>query len=121
MPVYTIQIKRVYAPISPEDGWRILVDRLWPRGVKKEAAGVKDWCKAVAPSDTLRKWFGHEAGKWPQFQQKYKAELKQNKAALDTLAEAVKKHHSVTLVYAAKDADHNNAVVLRDILLSILQ
>ena len=116
-----IQIKRAYAPATTQDGWRILVDRLWPRVSKKETAQVKDWDKNVAPSTELRKWFGHEEDKWPEFQKKYKLELKENKTALESLIELVKKHPVVTLLYAAKDDSHNNAVVLREVLINMLK
>lgn len=116
-----IQLKRAYTPASDEDGWRILVDRLWPRGISKADAHIKDWFKEIAPTDELRKWFGHEVKKWPEFQKKYKQELKDNKAALPALLEAVQKHPVVTFVFAAKDAEHNNAVVLRDVLLTTIK
>jgi len=110
-----IRIKRAYEPPSKEDGLRILVDGLWPRGLKKEALKVHEWVKAIAPSAGLRKWFGHVVGNWKGFQRKYRAELKDNPAVKDLLEKYG--HHSViTLVYSAKDEQHNQAVVLRDYL-----
>jgi len=109
-----ISIKRIYEPAAKSDGKRILVDRIWPRGIKKAEAGVDLWLKDVAPSTELRKWFGHDPEKWVAFQKKYKAELK-GSPALAELKAAVK-DQSVTLLFAAKDEDHNNAVVLKKIL-----
>jgi uncharacterized protein YeaO (DUF488 family) len=108
-----IQIKRVYEKPDPKDGFRILVDRLWPRGLTKEKAAVDLWLKDVAPSTELRKWFGHDPEKWKEFQKKYLKELKENKEAVDTLKEHLKKG-TVTLLYAAKDEAHNEAEVLKD-------
>jgi uncharacterized protein YeaO (DUF488 family) len=108
-----IQIKRVYEKPDPKDGFRILVDRLWPRGLTKEKAAVDLWLKDVAPSTELRKWFGHDPEKWKEFQKKYLKELKENKEAVDTLKEHLKKG-TVTLLYAAKDEAHNEAQVLKD-------
>ena len=110
-----IKIKRIYEPIAAADGRRILVDRLWPRGVSKTKAGVTLWTREVAPSDKLRKWFGHEPEKWPEFRRRYRAELKLKSAELDRIsAEAGKS--DVTLLFAAKDEQRNNAVVLREYL-----
>jgi uncharacterized protein YeaO (DUF488 family) len=108
-----IQIKRVYEKPDPKDGFRILVDRLWPRGLTKEKAAVDLWLKDIAPSTELRKWFGHDPEKWKEFQKKYLKELKENKEAVDTLKEHLKKG-TVTLLYAAKDEAHNEAEVLKD-------
>lgn len=108
-----IQIKRVYEKPDPKDGFRILVDRLWPRGLTKEKAAVDLWLKDVAPSTELRKWFGHDPEKWKEFQKKYLKELKENKEAVDTLKEHLKKG-TVTLLYAAKDEAHNEAEMLKD-------
>ena len=111
-----ISIKRAYDPPSPEDGVRILVDRLWPRGVSKEALGSDMWLKDVAPSTELRKWFGHDPQRWTEFQRRYVDELKHNTAAWQPILEAASKHH-VTLVFGAKDTEHNDAVVLSNFLL----
>ncbi|GAB6982360.1 DUF488 domain-containing protein [Prevotella dentasini JCM 15908] len=113
----TIRIKRAYAPADAGDGFRVLVDRLWPRGLGKEKARIDLWEKRVAPSRELRKWFGHAPGRFPKFAERYRAELAANAAYPDFLAQ-VCRHEVVTLVYAAHDEEHNNAVVLRDSLLS---
>lgn len=112
-----IKIKRIYEPFSKADKYRVLVDRLWPRGIKKEDAHIDIWLKEVAPSAELRKWFNHEPEKWKQFSKKYKAELKSS-AALDELKQLAQEHKSLTLLYAAKDEQHNNAVILQNILVA---
>lgn len=111
-----LHLKRAYEPAVPADGKRILVDRLWPRGVSKEHAALDEWMKEIAPSDALREWFGHEPERWPEFQRRYKAELHEHAAEVEQLR-ALAKAHTVTLVYAAHDEERNNAVVLRDVLL----
>lgn len=111
-----ITIKRVYEKPSKEDGWRVLVDRLWPRGMKKEKAQIDVWMKEVAPSDALRKWFGHDPEKWKQFQKKYRAELAKNPSPLKELRAMQKKHGTVTLLFGAKDEVHNQAVALTEFL-----
>ena len=108
----SINIKRAYEPKGKSDGFRILVDRLWPRGIKKEAAHVDVWLKEIAPSNELRKWFNHEAEKWEAFNKKYAAELKTS-PALEELLALVKKHAIITLVYSAKDEQHNQAAALK--------
>lgn len=110
-----IQLKRVYEKASDKDGFRILVDRLWPRGLTKERAAVDLWLKDAAPSTELRKWFGHDPAKWDQFQVRYREELRENKDALELLTQK-SKEHSVTLLYGARDEEHNEAVVLKSIL-----
>lgn len=115
-----ILIKRVYEEAEPDDGMRVLVDRLWPRGIKKEKAAIDLWLKEVAPSNELRQWFQHEPEKFPEFRQRYEAELhtaeKQDELAkLHQYAE----QGPLTLIYAARDSEHNNAVVLRDVLVSV--
>jgi len=112
-----IKIKRVYDPVSSDDGKRILVDRLWPRGIKKEDARIDLWQKDIAPSDELRKWFSHDPAKWPDFKKRYKEELKDKLELIEKLREKPKKGN-VTLLFAAKDTGHNNAVVLKEVLLS---
>lgn len=107
-----VAIKRAYDPPSPDDGFRVLVDRIWPRGVKREDARIDLWLKDVAPSNELRKWFGHVPAKWPGFQERYRSELA-GSAALDQLRAVLREHRRVTLVFAARDAEHNNAVVLQ--------
>lgn len=110
-----LRIKRACQPAAPEDGERYLVDRLWPRGVKKEALGLEAWLKDVAPSDALRRWFGHDPARWEQFRRRYRAELKVCPEALQPLRDALARG-SVTLVYSAHDETHNQAVVLREYL-----
>jgi len=109
-----LRIKRVYLPSAETDGYRILVDRLWPRGLSKEKAAIDLWLKEVAPSDALRKWFHHEAENWDEFQRRYEAELEDN-AAVAELREAIGKGPA-TLLYGAKDETHNQAVVLAEFL-----
>ena len=107
-----IKIKRTYDPASPQDGTRFLVDRLWPRGVSKAALKMDGWLKEVAPSDELRRWFGHDPARWDEFQRRYFAELKRIPAAWQPLLEAGRQG-DVTLLYSAKDEEHNNAVALK--------
>ncbi|MGH8217914.1 MAG: DUF488 domain-containing protein [Steroidobacteraceae bacterium] len=111
-----IRIKRAYEPASAADGTRILVDRIWPRGVKKADAHVKQWLKEVAPSTELRKWFGHDPARWEEFRRRYEAELARKRDLLAELRELAKSG-PLTLVYSAHDEAHNQAVVLRDRLL----
>jgi uncharacterized protein YeaO (DUF488 family) len=110
-----IQLKRVYEKPARQDGFRILVDRLWPRGLTKERAAVKLWLKEVAPSAELRKWFGHDPARWRQFERRYRMELREQKEALELLKQK-SRGHTVTLVYAARDEEHNEAVVLKAVL-----
>src|SRR5699024_4894509 len=114
-----VQIKRAYEKADQSDGFRVLVDRIWPRGVSKEDAQIDYWAKPVAPSDDLRKWFGHDPDKFQAFKKKYKEELKngEQKDSLQELKALTKEHHKhLTLVYAAKDEQNNQAVVLKEIL-----
>jgi uncharacterized protein YeaO (DUF488 family) len=111
-----IQTKRVYEEAAKEDGFRILVDRLWPRGLTKERAGVDLWMKEIAPSDGLRKWFGHEPEKWPEFVKRYRAELAKKKELFAEVKRLEKEHGRVTLLFGRKDEKQNQAVVLADIL-----
>jgi uncharacterized protein YeaO (DUF488 family) len=110
----SVRVKRVYETPSKSDGKRILVDRLWPRGLTKEKAGIDIWLKEVAPSTELRKWFGHDPERWGEFVKRYLDELKSN-PALDEL-QNLARHGDVTLVYAARDEQHNEALVLKEIL-----
>ena len=113
----TTALKRVYDPPENSDGVRLLVDRLWPRGLTKEKARIDLWLKEIAPSSELRRWFAHDPKKWPEFQARYKDELKSNSGPLAQLkTEAA--HGPVTLLFAARDVDHNEAVVLEKILRS---
>ena len=113
---HKIRIKRVYEKPEREDGFRILVDRLWPRGFTKERAAVDLWLKEVAPTTELRKWFSHDPAKWTEFKKRYLHELKENKEVVSLLKEQIK-NSDVTLVYAAKDEEHNEALVLRSFLI----
>lgn len=110
-----IRLKRVYEPPSRTDGTRILVDRLWPRGLTKERAAVTLWLKDVAPSTELRKWFGHAPTKWKEFQVRYRKELREKTDDLELLKQK-SKVHTVTLVYGARDEQHNEALVLKRVL-----
>lgn len=110
-----IKIKRAYAPAEETDGYRILVDRLWPRGISKEKAKIDLWLKSVAPSSDLRKWFGHVPERFPEFTKRYKAELAES-GALDDLRKVLSEHPDATLLLAAHDEEHNNAVVLKELL-----
>jgi uncharacterized protein YeaO (DUF488 family) len=110
-----IRLKRVYEAPAEEDGTRILVDRLWPRGLTKEKAKVDLWLKEVAPSTELRKWFAHDPAKWREFQTRYKAELKENAEPLAALKKEAAKG-TTTLLYGAKDEQHNEAIVLQQLL-----
>jgi uncharacterized protein YeaO (DUF488 family) len=114
----TIKIKRVYEPPEKRDGFRVLVDRLWPRGVSKSSARIDLWLKEIAPSDGLRKWFGHEPAKWAEFRKRYVHELAKQPEAVAQLKQQVGKG-AVTLVYGAKDEHHNNAVALKEYLESV--
>lgn len=114
-----ISIKRVYESPEKADGFRILVDRLWPRGLKKEEAQIDAWMKDAAPSSALRKWFNHTSERWDEFVNKYKDELKEEDKTKELLA-LVKKHTKITLLYAARDETHNQAIVLLAFLKSVL-
>ena len=115
-PSSHLRLKRAYEPAAPEDGYRILIDRLWPRGVRKDKAALDDWAKEIAPSTDLRKWFGHDPDRWSEFQRRYRAELRGHSEALDRIRHLAKSRH-VTLVYSAHDEQHNDAVVLRNVLI----
>ena len=110
-----VQLKRVYEKPAKADGLRILVDRLWPRGLTKERAAVDEWLKELAPSTELRKWFAHDPDKWKEFQSRYRKELQEQKEALSLLKEK-SKEQTMTLVYGARDEEHNEAVVLKQVL-----
>jgi uncharacterized protein YeaO (DUF488 family) len=111
-----VRIKRVYEQPGTEDGMRILIDRLWPRGLTKEKASVTLWLKEIAPSTELRKWFGHDPDKWKAFEARYRAELTKNEQQVALLRQKIKKC-PVTLLYGAKDQEHNEAVVLQKYLI----
>lgn len=111
-----IRIARVYEAPGKSDGWRVLVDRLWPRGLKKEDAKADEWMKEIGPSDGLRKWFGHEPERWAEFQKRYRAELAKKKDLVARIRQLEQQHGTVTLLFGSKDEEHNQAVVLRDVL-----
>lgn len=109
-------LKRAYEAAADDDGFRILVDRLWPRGVSREDAKIDLWLKEIAPTTALRKWFDHDPAKWVEFQKRYRREIDENSDVIAQLREHVGKGR-VTLVFGAKDTEHNDAVVLRDYLM----
>jgi Uncharacterized conserved protein len=111
-----LALKRVYDPPEAGDGIRILVDRLWPRGISKAKAAVDVWLKDIAPGTELREWFHHDPDLWDEFRRRYAGELRGNPEAVKALREAMRGHETVTLLYGAKDTEHNQAVVLRDML-----
>ena len=118
MPV--IKVKRIYEAADPKDGVRILVDRVWPRGMTKEAARIDVWVRDVAPSTPLRKWFGHDPALWNEFRKRYFAELDQNIGLVEEILDNAAKK-SVTLLFGAKEQEHNNAVALKEYLLTRAQ
>lgn len=111
-----VSIKRIYEPPAKSDGFRVLVDRLWPRGLSKEAAPIDLWLREIGPSTALRKWFNHDPARWAEFCRRYQAELAEN---MDLLSSLIKEAQTkpITLLYSAKDERHNQAVVLRSVLL----
>ena len=111
-----VLLKRAYEPRTPDDGTRVLIDRLWPRGLSKADAAVDLWLKEIAPSTELRKWFGHDPALWGEFQQRYTAEVRSHPEALEQLRDLARKGR-LTLVYSAHDELHNDAVVLRGLVL----
>jgi uncharacterized protein YeaO (DUF488 family) len=115
----TIHIKRIYEPFSKSDGYRVLIDRLWPRGIKKEDAHIDKWLKEIAPSTELRKEFNHQPEKWASFIPAYQKELEKS-TALDELLTDIHQHKAVTLLYAARDEEHNHALVLRELIIAHL-
>ena len=108
-----IQIKRVYEPAAKADGFRVLVDRLWPRGVSKDKAAIDLWLKEVAPSHELRKWFGHAASRWDEFQRRYAAEIEANAEPFERLA-GLARDEAVTLLFATREPEHHHAVFLAE-------
>jgi uncharacterized protein YeaO (DUF488 family) len=110
-----VNLKRVYEEPSPDDGCRVLVERLWPRGLTKERAAVDVWLKDLSPSPELRKWFGHDPERWEEFQQRYRGELREKLSALEELREMAR-GKTVTLVFAARDEEHNSARILAEVL-----
>jgi uncharacterized protein YeaO (DUF488 family) len=110
-----IKIKRIYDPASRDDGKRIYIDRLWPRGMKKEEVKMDEWLKEISPSDGLRKWFGHDPSKYAEFKRRYKKELEKHSEILERIKKEAKKE-TVTLLFSAKDVEHNNATVMKELL-----
>jgi uncharacterized protein YeaO (DUF488 family) len=110
------KVKRVYEPPKATDGFRILVDRLWPRGLSKEKAAIQLWLREVAPSNALRKWYGHDPAKWPEFQRRYRQELAAKKDLIRQLRAAEKERGTVTLLFSSREERHNNAVALKKLL-----
>jgi len=111
-----VKLKRAYEQPAPDDGNRILIDRLWPRGVKKADAAIDEWMKDIAPSNGLRKWFGHDPARWQEFRCRYQSEIRQHPDQFDRLC-TLAQHGRITLVFSAHDEAHNDAVVLKDLLL----
>lgn len=114
-----VRLKRIYDEAAPDDGARVLVDRLWPRGVSKARAALDLWCRDVAPSTALRRWFNHDLVRWDAFRRRYRAELRGNDEAIAPIRKLLGKGH-VTLLFAARDKQHNEAVVLREFLIEAL-
>lgn len=112
-----IKLKRVYEGAEKSDGFRILIDRLWPRGLSKEKAGADLWLKDIAPSNELRKWFDHDPTKWSEFQKRYSKELKDNKKVVDELKNVIREKKIVTLLFSASEERYNNAVALKKTLI----
>ena len=113
-----VRIKRAYSESSSHDGVRILVDRVWPRGITKERAHIVEWRQDLAPSTSLRKWFGHDPARWAGFRRRYRTELKRSMEELEKLAR-LSCHQTITLVYSAADEEHNQAVVLKELIEAI--
>lgn len=111
-----IKLKRIYDPYTTEDGYRVLVDKIWPRGVSKEKAHIDLWMKEVAPSTQLRKWFNHDPKNWGDFVRKYKEELKAKEGLVAQLRSLEKEYKDITLLYGAKNEEFNQAVVLQSVL-----
>ncbi len=111
-----IKLKRIYEDYSKDDGFRVLVDRLWPRGVSKEDAHLDLWLKEIAPTNELREWFNHDPKKWASFKKKYEHEIKENKESLAQLRDIIKQNKTVTLLFGAKDEEHNQAEVIYELV-----
>lgn len=111
----SLKIKRIYEPPEPADGYRLLVDRLWPRGVSRQTASLDAWMREIAPSSELRRWFGHDASRWPEFKRRYGVELDTRQGLVAEIL-SLARDRPVTLLYSARDADHNQAVALAEYL-----
>ena len=116
IPAANVNLKRAYESPAAADGTRVLIDRLWPRGISKEKAALDQWMKDIAPSNQLRKWFGHDPARWNEFRRRYAAELHKNPHLLEQLR-SVARDGPITLVYSARDEAYNDAIVLRDLIL----
>jgi uncharacterized protein YeaO (DUF488 family) len=116
VPVDNVKLKRAYEPPAADDGMRILVDRLWPRGISKERAAIDQWMKEISPSTELRKWFCHDPARWNEFRRRYAKEVRQNTDLLDQLR-SLARQGPITLIYSAHDEEHNDAVELRHLIL----
>jgi uncharacterized protein YeaO (DUF488 family) len=114
----SVATKRIYEPAFKADGYRVLVDRLWPRGVRKADAGVDLWLRDIGPSTRLRTWYGHEVDRWPEFSERYRGELEGHGELLDLLQDLAREHGTITLLFAARDEAHNEAEVIADVLRS---
>lgn len=115
-----IKLKRAYGKVAKADGCRILVERLWPRGVSKEDAKIDEWLKEITPSTKLRKWFHHDPERWDEFRKQYEAELESADEVVTSLVERLRKRKTLTFVYAAKDEEHNSAIVLKEYIEGLL-
>jgi uncharacterized protein YeaO (DUF488 family) len=111
-----IRLKRAYEPAAAEDGYRVLVERLWPRGLSKERARVDRWVKEAGASTELRRWFGHDPARWEEFRRRYADEVRARPDVLAELRDALREHGTVTFLFAAHDGEHNNAVALKELL-----
>ena len=116
IPTGNVKLKRAYEPPAADDGTRILIDRLWPRGITKERAAIDQWMKDISPSTELRKWFGHDPARWDEFRRRYALEVRQNADLIDQLR-SFARQGAITLVYSARDEKHNDAVELRELIL----
>jgi len=112
----SIELKRVYDPPEVCDGYRVLVDRIWPRGISQQNAGIDLWLRDIAPTTELRQWFGHDPEKWPEFRERYTRQLGEHGELLDLVLDIEHHRKAVTLLFAASDVEHNQAVVLREVL-----
>ena len=111
-----IRLKRAYEPAAAEDGYRVLVERLWPRGLSKERARVDRWVKEAGASTELRRWFGHDPARWEEFRRRYADEVRARPDVLEELRDVLREHRTVTFLFAARDEEHNNAVALKELL-----
>ena len=116
VPAGNVKLKRAYEPPASDNGTRVLIDRLWPRGISKKRAAIDQWMKDISPSTELRKWFGHDPARWDEFRRRYAKEVRQNTDLLDQLR-SLARHGPITLVYSAHDEEHNDAVELRELIL----